>query len=128
MAEAYPGESNTSSPDNKMAKPKNLLFVCTFNQMRSRTAEELYRRDERFQVKSAGIDHSAPVQVDTEILVWADIIAVMEERHMQWIRHYYANVIEKKRMICLQIPDAFYFMDEELVDLLREKFEELYEG
>jgi protein-tyrosine-phosphatase len=32
-----------------------ILFVCTANKMRSKTAEELYKNDARFMVKSAGV-------------------------------------------------------------------------
>jgi len=38
-----------------MTDKRNVLFVCTANQQRRPTAEELYRNDRRFTVRSAGL-------------------------------------------------------------------------
>jgi predicted protein tyrosine phosphatase len=105
---------------------ENLLFVCTYNKMRSKTGEEVYRHDERFEVKSGGIDSDAPVQVDDELLEWADYVVVMEDLHVNWIRYYYPDIAEEKPVICLKIPDAYYFMEAELVLLIKDRFEHKY--
>ena len=34
---------------------EHVLFVCTANRDRSRTAEDLYRADPRYDVRSAGV-------------------------------------------------------------------------
>ncbi len=104
----------------------NLLFVCTYNEMRSRTGEEVYRGDSRFSVKSAGIDEYAKVRVEPGILGWAHCIAVMEDRHVRWINFNYPDIVAKKQLICMDIPDAYYFMEAELVESIRERFEEMY--
>jgi predicted protein tyrosine phosphatase len=106
----------------------NLLFVCTYNKMRSRTGEELYRSDERFEVRSAGIDDDAPVRVNEEVLAWADVIVVMEIVHKRWIEMYFKDDIREKRLIVLDIPDAFYFMEGDLVQVLKQRFEERYKN
>jgi len=109
-------------------KKEHVLFVCTYNKMRSITGEELYKKDPRFRVKSAGVDEDATVEVSSKLIDWADIIVVMEEMHVQWFRHYHPGVLETQKLICLDIPDAFYVMEPELVELLRNRFEERYAG
>jgi len=43
------------------APRERILFVCTANVDRSRTAEDLYRADERYEVRSAGVAPFATV-------------------------------------------------------------------
>lgn len=69
-----------------MKKPVKILFVCTANRMRSRTAEELYRGDTRFSVKSAGTSIFAQVIINEDLVEWADHIVVMERHHEDKIR------------------------------------------
>jgi protein-tyrosine-phosphatase len=42
---------------------KRILFVCTANQRRSKTAEDLYGHDDRYEVKTAGVAEFASVRV-----------------------------------------------------------------
>jgi predicted protein tyrosine phosphatase len=108
-----------------MKKKVKILFVCTYNKMRSRTAEELYKHDRRFQVKSAGVDEDAGTQVDLELLTWADYIMVMEEFHLRWIQQNYPLFSAHGQIHCLGIPDYYDFMDPGLASLIRDKFEAL---
>lgn len=104
-----------------------ILFVCTANKMRSKTAEELYKNDERFMVKSAGVADFADVPVNLELLIWADYIVVMEEMHLEWLRQYYPITYANKKIFCLEIPDLYDFMEPELVFQVKQKFETLYQ-
>jgi predicted protein tyrosine phosphatase len=110
-----------------MMKDKvKVLFICTFNKMRSKTAEALYKKDKRFEVKSAGVDDYAEVQVNLELLGWADYIVVMEEYHLKWLELNYPIVFEHQEIICLDIPDLYDFMDPGLVVLLKQKIEAVF--
>jgi len=59
---------------------ERILFVCTANVDRSRTAEDLYRNDARYEVQSAGTAPFATTPVTRDLLLWADRIFVMSER------------------------------------------------
>jgi len=59
---------------------EHVLFVCTANIDRSRTAEDLYRNDPRYEVRSAGTASFATRRVDAGLLAWADRVFVMNER------------------------------------------------
>ena len=52
----------------------NILFVCSRNKWRSRTAEEIFKNNGVHPVKSAGTENSARIRVSENFLVWADII------------------------------------------------------
>ena len=99
--------------------PSQLLFICTANKLRSRTAEELYRNFPGCVAKSAGTDVGAPRRVTEGLLGWADLIFVMETRHRDYLRRKFPEAIAGKRMICLRIHDDYAYNDPELIDLLK---------
>ena len=99
----------------------NLLFVCTVNRMRSCTAEVLYSGDARYSVISAGTAPDATRRVTADLVLWADMIFVMESHHEAHIRREYPAESNGRQIIVLSIPDNYYFMDPELITLLRSK-------
>ena len=105
---------------------ENILFVCAVNRLRSATAHEIYKADKRFKVKSAGTEPEARVVLSKELLEWADRIFVMEEYHLEKIKNRFPILYEDKKISSLGIPDTYHFMEEELIVLLKTKFEELY--
>lgn len=109
-------------------RPKiKILFVCTMNYQRSRTAEELYKMDERFEIRSAGVAKDAFVRINLENLSWANFIIVMEKAHRNKIRKRYNSIYQTKSIICLYIEDEYDFMEVELIQLIEQKFEYIYQ-
>lgn len=104
-------------------KRMNILFVCTVNRMRSCTAETIWSADPRFRVRSAGIAPTATKQVNAEMIRWADKIFVMEQIHEQFIRHSFPDIDVRDKLIVLDIPDFYYYMEPELIDLLHQKID-----
>jgi predicted protein tyrosine phosphatase len=98
-----------------------VLFICEANCLRSPTAEAVFRGYPGVEAKSAGVGKAATVPVSAELLEWADLIFVMEKRHRNIIHARFKEIYQRKRIICLYIPDEFEFMDPELVSLLEEK-------
>ena len=106
-----------------MSEKQHILFVCTANQQRSPTAEELYRNDSRFEVRSAGTSTPATTAVSAELVEWADTIVTMEQRHAKEIRLEFPKLAAKTRFIVLGIPDIYEYMDPTLQGEIRDKFE-----
>ena len=98
-----------------------LLFVCSVNKLRSRTAEEIFRGIQGFHVRSRGTEANARVRIAAGDLGWADIVFVMEPRHRERIRQKLRRELEGKRIVCLHIPDEYDYMDPALVELLKER-------
>ena len=96
----------------------NLLFLCSQNKRRSLTAEKLFDGYEGNQARSAGTENNARVKVTPGVLGWADIIFCMEKKHMRRIKEKYSDIIHDKRIVCLNIPDEYAYMDEDLCELL----------
>jgi len=111
-----------------MRPPKpHILFVCSRNQWRSPTAARIYARDHRFEVRSAGVSPKSRHQLTGDDIEWADLILVMETKHQSRIRASYRG-FELPPIVSLDVPDDYGFMDEELIEMLRESTEFLLEG
>lgn len=96
----------------------NLLFICSRNKWRSRTAEDLFKRQYGYDVLSAGTAESARVKVNQKLLMWADVIFVMERKHKKRLQEKFPLNIINKEVIVLNIPDEYQYMDKKLVVLL----------
>lgn len=96
----------------------NVLFVCSKNKWRSRTAEMIYKNDSRLNVKSAGTEQGAKVKVDNKLINWAEVIFVMEKKHKDFLQRTFPSIVHKKVTI-LDIVDDYKFMDEELIEMIK---------
>ena len=100
---------------------KNVLFVCSQNRLRSPTAEHVFAGHPRFNVASAGTNNDAENPLTSELVRWADFIFVMEKSHRNKLQKRFKADLQNARVICLEIPDEYEFMDEGLIRLLRAK-------
>lgn len=99
--------------------PMNILFVCSKNKWRSKTAETIFKNSQAHKVRSAGVDAGSDVRLTADLLAWADIVFVMERKHKALIREKFSEAYEDSSIVVLDIPDEYQFMDEELVLCLR---------
>lgn len=97
----------------------NILFICSKNQWRSPTAEQVWRKHPGLNVRSAGTSPNARHPVSEADLAWADVIFAMEEKHKSRLRADYRDAIHNKSIHVLDIPDDYKYMDPELVELLQ---------
>ena len=100
---------------------RHVLFICSRNQLRSPTAEQVFCNWPGIEVASAGLDKSSREQVTPELLEWADLIFVMERAHRNKLSKKFGAHLKSKRIICLDIPDRFEYMNPELIRLLEAK-------
>ena len=98
-----------------------ILFLCSQNKKRSLTAEKLFDGYHNHRVRSAGTEANARIKVTAGHIAWADMIFCMEQKHARCIREKYADKLQDKKLICLNIPDKFTFMDEKLQQILQQK-------
>lgn len=96
-----------------------VLFVCTQNRLRSPTAEQVFATWPGVETASAGVDPRADVPVTPELLAWADTIFVMERAHRNKLSKRFGRHLKSQRLICLNIPDEYDYMDERLILLLK---------
>lgn len=106
---------------------KRLLFVCAQNQWRSPTAEEVFAVDARFETKSAGVSSSAVHRISEKDLNWADLILCMEDDHKKRIKQLFPHS-QLPPIEVLDIPDEYEYMDDELIEILKEKVSGIIEA
>lgn len=97
---------------------KRVLFICSQNKLRSPTAEQVFARHDGIETASAGLNNDAENPLTPELVAWADIIFVMEKAHRSKLQQKFKRQLKSARVICLDIPDDYAFMDAELVRLL----------
>ncbi len=98
--------------------PLKLLFICAKNRLRSPTAEQLFADWPGVETASAGVNHDADTPVCPELLAWADLILVMQRVHRTKLAAKFRAQLANKRIVCLDIPDDYEFMDPALIELL----------
>ena len=97
---------------------RNVLFICSQNRLRSPTAEQVFSSWPGIEVTSAGLNNDAENPVTPELVTWADLIFVMERTHRSKLSSKFKPFLHSKRIVCLEIPDEFEFMEPALVELL----------
>lgn len=98
---------------------KKVLFVCSRNKWRSLTAETIYKNHPNCIVKSAGTENNARIKINEKLILWAEIIFVMEKKHKDRIAEKFPNEIHNKEIIILDILDVYKFMDKELIEEIK---------
>lgn len=73
------------------------------------------------ETASAGLAPDAEELVTADHLEWADIIFVMERAHRAKLQRRFKAHLKRARVICLDIPDDYDFMQPELVTLLEQR-------
>lgn len=97
------------------------LFICSQNRLRSPTAEQVFAQWRDVETDSAGLNNDAETVLSPEQLEWASIVFVMEKAHRAKLQRRFRSNLGVKRIVCLDIPDDYAFMQPELVRLLEVK-------
>jgi len=100
---------------------KKVLFICSQNRLRSPTAEQVFSSWRGLEVSSAGTNNDADNPLTAELVEWADLIFVMEREHRTKLQKKFRAALNGKRIVCLEIPDDYEYMDPNLVKLLQAK-------
>mgnify|MGYP000515554873 CR=1 FL=1 len=105
-----------------MSNDENLLFICSRNQWRSPTAEKVFIQ-KGFSARSAGTSPNAKRTVSVNDIKWSSHIFVMEKKHKQRLIAKFTRLLEYKKIVVLDIPDEYQYMDQELVNILNDSIE-----
>ena len=102
---------------NRPRPPCRVLFVCRYNRMRSPTAERLFGKRPDLDVRSAGTSQEALARINANMLDWADLIFIMDDQQRASLERQFAGHPALDRLICLDIPDEYTFLQPELIAL-----------
>lgn len=89
--------------------------------MRSPTAEQVFASWPGVETDSAGVNHDADCPIGMDQIRWADLIVVMEKSHLAKLRKGFRAGLGKARLVCVDIPDDYEYMQPELVALLEKR-------
>jgi len=95
-----------------------LLFVCSRNRQRSLTAETVFDGVNGHEVRSVGTEPGARIRVRPGHIGWADVVFVMEKKHLRRLEAKYPDELRGRQVVTLHIPDEYAYMDELLVERL----------
>lgn len=104
----------------------NILFVCSANKLRSKTGEDYFSEHyPKINFQSAGTNQKicnkeGTVFLKEDMLVWADIVFVMENKHLKQINEVTSNKYRSK-IVVLSIEDKYNYYQKELIKILIEK-------
>lgn len=101
----------------------NYLFICSRNQWRSPTAERIFAAGYGIHTRSAGTSRHAKHSLTVKDIAWADCICVMEQKHKTWIKEKFHKELSHKKIIVLDIPDEYQYMDEDLIEILKQSMQ-----
>ena len=118
-----------------MDAKKKILFICTANRLRSRTAYELFSSREDIEVDSCGMNRfyvndtikwvwPEAKHFSKDLFNWADVVYVMEYYHLADITNRNKSDnwdLDLSKIINLNIEDIFEYNDPILIELLKNR-------
>ena len=118
-------------------KHRKVLTVCSAGRLRSPTAAHILSSEPwNFNTRCAGTSQEyAIVPVTEALVIWADVILVMDQwqwNHIMDIQNKLAQEVdhmfeyEYKPMHNLEIEDEFGYRDPKLVEIMTEKFKQIF--
>ena len=108
---------------------KRVLTVCSANMLRSPTiAHVLSAAPYNFNTRSAGTQFYALIPVTEDLLMWADEVVCADTEHALYIRDKMIEYMLDKPIIDLNIPDIYEYRNPELIELIKERYEQRTAG
>jgi predicted protein tyrosine phosphatase len=98
-----------------------VLFICGKARQRSPTADQIFANTPGWETDSAGLSADADVPLSAEQVEWATHIAVMEKRQLTRLRKAFPKLVSGRKLVLLDIPDTYAFMQPELIELLKQR-------
>lgn len=71
-----------------MKERPNILVICGRNKRRSRTAEFIFKNDNRFNIRSAGLSPKSDRKISENDLNWANLVFVMENQQRSKLENF----------------------------------------
>lgn len=102
-----------------------VLFICGKARRRSPTAADLAARLADVDADFAGLSADADVRLGAEQIAQADLVVVMERRQLARLRRQFGERLHGKRVVALNVPDRFDYMEPALVAVLTPQLERL---
>lgn len=105
---------------------KKVLCVCSAGILRSATAAVVLSQDPyNYNTRCAGAEKYALVPINDALLSWADEVVCMTQEHMEKVYNHMLDWQVSPKILCLNIPDNYAYRDEELIRLIKTRYDNL---
>lgn len=102
-----------------------VLCVCSAGLLRSPTCANVLHQEYGYNTRAAGANGEyALVPVDAVLCEWADEIVFMEKEHYDLVRNDFADILQHKRVLILNVPDKYEWNHPELRRLIQKQYED----
>jgi len=81
----------------------------------------VFAQHPEIEALSCGTNRDAETPLTGDLVAWADVILVMEKFHRQKVMQRYPELLKDKRVVCLDIPDHYDYLQPELIALLQRR-------
>ena len=115
-----------NSKNEFQGKFKRVLCVCSAGLLRSPTAAFVLSQEPyNYNTRAAGLEELfALVVVDSVLLYWADEIVCMSQKQKEELEIRVKVLKLNIPVICLDIIDGYAYRDPELIELIKERYNE----
>ena len=102
--------------------PKNILFVCSANKDRSKTADDYFSSIySELNFNSAGTNLKLCQKEGTnplseDLINWADLIFVMEKKHLEKVNSF-PHSSNMRKVVILHIADRYKYYNRDLIEI-----------
>lgn len=100
---------------------KRVLCVCSAGLLRSPTVARILEGMGGFNTRACGVHDYALIEINEVLLTWAEWIIFAEQGHFDSLPPHLQDIALTKKVSILDIPDNFGYMDEVLVNIIKDK-------
>lgn len=99
------------------SKKPNILVVCGRNKVRSKTAQYIFRNDQRFNIRSVGLSSKSNRTINNNDIIWANLIFVMDHGQRARLSAFFRE-LQIPPIEILHIEDKYEYLQPELIEQL----------
>lgn len=115
---------NVTNPNQ--TKVKKVLCLCSAGLLRSPTTANVLHQTYGFNTRAAGVAADyALIPVDDVLLAWADEILCVSKEVRHDLLMYFPELNKDPRVLSMNLPDRYQWNDKELINCIKEQYQEL---
>lgn len=104
---------------------KRVLTVCSAGLLRSPTAANVLYEEYGFNTRACGASNEyALIPIDAVLIEWAEEIVFVERPVYDDVWSNFKDILKRKRLLVLCIPDKFEYGDPELKALIKKQYDD----
>lgn len=105
---------------------KKVICVCSAGLLRSPTIAYVLSQDPwNYNTRACGVHDYALIMIDDVLVTWADEIVVTDNEKENIVKSFLKRLNLSTPVINLKISDEFEYRNEDLIDIIKQKYEQI---